>query len=486
MAMKVCVVIASLPCILAFYLRNPTSNKCIDITDFKYEPKTKLQLWTCTGAENQQWEWHGYALKNPASGMCVDIYKGSDGSIKYPADKARLQLYGCNNLDNQAFTFPDAPGGWPDSNLFNEPAGKCVDIYSPTGKADDGTPLQFYSCNHRWNQVWREEGLPLRGVNQACAEFGSKLPGTLGRDYRFPDTTSLKHFALLGFRATRLPFRWERLQQTLRGNFDDTYFKALQQTVSYIASLGGVTILDPHNYARYNGAVIGDGVAVDDFIDLWKRLASHYKDDRSVIFALMNEPNQMSTDSWADTAQKTINAIRETGARQLVLVPGNAWTNAGSWFATWYGTANAVAFQSFTDPGQNFAFEFHEYLDAKGTGTSEVCDSESHGIDALRPVTKWLQEHGFRGFLGEFGAGNNDVCQRAVDAMLREMEDNSDVWVGWTWWAAGPWWHTKFYNVEPNADGSDKPQTSWLRKYVSALAPESRVPLINTSTEIVL
>lgn len=316
-----------------------------------------------------------------------------------------------------------------------------------------------------------EAALPLKGVSQAGAEFGYAKPGVLGKDYIWPEASSIQHLTGLGFGATRVPFLWERLQRTLSGDFDETYFKNLQDTVSTITAAGAVAILDPHNYARYNGQVIGNGVAVDAFLDFWTRLATHYKDDDNVIFAIMNEPNSMDTNSWADTAQKTINAIRSTGATQLVLVPGNAWTGAHSWFETWYGTANAVAFEGFTDPGNNFAFELHQYLDGDASGQSSNCDGESKGTDALAPVTKWLKEKGFRGFLGEFGAGDNTVCQHAVDNMLSHMDDNSDIWVGWTWWAAGPWWGDYFTSVEPNADGSDQPQTAWLLKHVPAPAP---------------
>jgi endoglucanase len=37
------------------------------------------------------------------------------------------------------------------------------------------------------------------------------------------------------------------------------------------------------------------------------------------------------------------------------------------------------------------------------------------------------------------------------------MQANSDVWIGWAWWAAGPWWAQDYiYLLEPKADGSDR------------------------------
>jgi endoglucanase len=311
-------------------------------------------------------------------------------------------------------------------------------------------------------------------MSQAGAEFGQNIPGVLNKDYTFPSTASINHFVGSGFSAMRLPFLWERLQPSLRGNFDEAYFGHLQNSIADVIAAGATAVLDPHNYARYNGQVIGEGIALEDFVDFWTRLATHYKDEPSVAFAIMNEPHDMSTEGWASAAQAAVNAIRGAGAKQLVLVPGHAWTGAHSWCESWYGTSNAEVFAGFTDPGQNFAFEFHQYLDSDASGSSPGCDGSSKGVDALAPVSAWLRDHGFRGFLGEFGSGTDDVCHQAVEAMLDHMDASADVWLGWTWWAAGPWWGDYFTSVEPNADGSDKAQTAWLAQHVSSTPASTR------------
>jgi endoglucanase len=86
------------------------------------------------------------------------------------------------------------------------------------------------------------------------------------------------------------------------------------------------------------------------------------------MFGLMNEPNSMDTNLWRDTAQGAINAIRATGASNMILVPGNAWTGAWSWTSNYYGTPNSVAMASITDPKNNFAFEAHQYFDGDSSG----------------------------------------------------------------------------------------------------------------------
>jgi endoglucanase len=70
-----------------------------------------------------------------------------------------------------------------------------------------------------------------------------------------------------------------------------------------------------------------------------------------------------------------------------------------------------------------------------------------------------LRANGYKGFLGEFGASGNATCMAALDHMLGYVHDNADVWLGWTAWAAGAWWKTDYaFNLQPNQDGSDKPQ----------------------------
>jgi len=356
----------------------------------------------------------------------------------------------------------DAKTGWCLENAHN--CAKCAGVWCPVPAPPPAPPVPN-----------------LKGVNEACADFGQALPGKTDKDYTFPREESINHFASLGFGAIRIPFLWERLQGKLRGEFQPTYFASLNKTVNLVTQRGMHAIIDPHNYARYStngrvsgGKVIGvsgSGVTLQDFVDLWTRLANAFKSNPNTIFAIMNEPHDMPTRLWANTAQAAIRAIRDTGAEQLVLVPGNGWTGAHSWLESWYDTSdekvsNADALANFTDPGNNFAFDMHQYLDSDASGTKPECASATAGVDGLSGATKWLEQHKFRAFLSEFSAGANSVCQEGIDAMLTHM-DHHPVWLGWTWWAAGPWWGTSWASVEPGTDGSDKSQTAWLLKHLN-------------------
>ncbi len=283
------------------------------------------------------------------------------------------------------------------------------------------------------------------GVNLSGAEYGAPqygaggLPGTYNSNYTYPNHTEIDYFIGKGMTLFRVPFRWERLQKQQLGNFDADEVAHLSDVVNYASSKGARVWLDVHNYARYYGGVIGQEVPVSAFADFWSKLASLYKSNSQVIFGLMNEPNSMPTEVWRDDANAAIQAIRNTGASNLIIVPGNAWSGGYSWNLSWYGTSNATAMLGITDPGNNYAFEIHQYLDSDNSGTSDQCVSKTIGSDSLVGVTAWLRQNGKRGFLGEFSVPNNNFCIDAGDYMLSYLDSNADVWSGWTYWAADPY-----------------------------------------------
>jgi endoglucanase len=304
------------------------------------------------------------------------------------------------------------------------------------------------------------------GVNLSCAEFGDQnLPGTYGTDYTYPDQTEVDYFRGKGMNVFRLPFRWERLQQQQNGPLDATELGRLHGFVDATTAKGAYVIVDPHNYARYFGGVVGESVPATAFADFWQKLAAEFAANDHVIFGLMNEPHDMQTETWRDDANAAIAAIRDAGATNLILVPGNAYTGAWSWTQSFYGTANGDVMLGITDPGNNFAFEVHQYLDSDGSGSSDSCVSATIGAERLKDFTAWAKANGAQAFLGEIGAANNATCDSAVDGALAAVEADPDVWLGWTWWAAGPWWGNYPYSIEPNG-GNDAPQMATLSKHL--------------------
>jgi len=126
------------------------------------------------------------------------------------------------------------------------------------------------------------------------------------------------------------------------------------------------------------------------------------------------------------------------------------------------GEPNGVALMKFADPGDNFAFEVHQYLDDDFSGTKNSCARADDAVKALGDFTQWMKSNGFRGFLGEFGAPGEPACIAGLQAMVDVVESNKDVWTGWTYWVAGDWWPaSEPLNIQPTKEG-DRPQLAAL------------------------
>ncbi|MEI9963210.1 MAG: glycoside hydrolase family 5 protein [Limisphaerales bacterium] len=331
------------------------------------------------------------------------------------------------------------------------------------------------------------------GVNLSGTEFGQNvLPGNYGSQYIYPNQAEVDYFRSKGMNTIRLPFRWERLQRTNNAALNVTELSHMNTFVSATTAKGVYVILDPHNFARYypnprndyqtaTDGLLGTTVPYANFADFWSRVAAVYKTNDHVIFGLMNEPANMATEEWLDAANAAIAAIRATGATNLILVPGNAYTGAWTWFDNWYGTPNAIVMTNIVDSGNNFAFEVHQYVDSDGSGTTtNISGGASVGVTRLSNFTQWLKAHHYKGFLGEFGIANvtvaNGIGGATISNMLAHVQTNSDVWLGWTWWAGGPWWaQDMIFLLDPANLGqpgqTDKPAMTVLKNFIPIPIP---------------
>jgi endoglucanase len=315
----------------------------------------------------------------------------------------------------------------------------------------------------------RSGKLPFTGVNLAGAEFG-KIPGRHATDYAYPTPALIEYYAQLGFNLIRVPFRWERLQPRLGAALAGDEQAMLAAVVELACAKGQSVILDPHNYARrrveednwkadhYIGT---DLVPTAAFADFWGRLAEVFKSNPSVIFGLMNEPAGIAAEPWLTAANAAVRDIRQTGASNLILVPGVAYTGAHSWIS-----AGNTLMRGVVDPADNFAFEVHQYLDSDSSGTSPTAVRASIGSERIQAFQAWARENRFKALLGEFGAADNEISLAALQDLCRTLEANSDVWIGWAAWAGGSWWPADYmFNLNAARDGQTKKQTRILADY---------------------
>lgn len=180
--------------------------------------------------------------------------------------------------------------------------------------------------------------------------------------------------------------------------------------------------------------------------------------------------------------QAAINAIRATGAKQLILAPGGGWTGGHSWTTGYAGNTppNSEVMVKLTDSLNNTAFDIHEYLDSDFSGGHALCSQPA--ATNLAGVTSWLKTNGFKAMITEFGGSNGTQCETYITDMVKYMETNPE-YIGWTAWAAGPLWGSyspcctdsqAWGSLEPGSKASDGSPglytTVWL-KLIQPLLP---------------
>lgn len=309
----------------------------------------------------------------------------------------------------------------------------------------------------------------MGGMNVAGLEFAPHiLPGRIDVDFVAPSAGEIAYYREAGARVIRLPFLWERLQPQLRGPLDPAYARFLDAAIRTAAPLR--IVLDAHQFGRRriggDEAIIGEhpSVTARDFAEFWARLAERYRTNPSVIFGLMNEPHDQDMGSLVATQNQVIAAIRATGADQLLLASGNAWSGAHSWNAS----GNAEAMLDIRDPMRNFAFDVHQYLNGDSSGADGACAPNAG--QRLRPFAEWARAHRKRAFLGEFGVGDSGACLQELAALLDDVTASEDVWLGWTYWAGGAWWPENYpLRIRPTSlhgQITDRPQMRVLRRYL--------------------
>ncbi|KAK2765973.1 hypothetical protein FQN54_007488 [Arachnomyces sp. PD_36] len=289
------------------------------------------------------------------------------------------------------------------------------------------------------------------GVNESGAEFGeTNLPGELGTDYTWADPDAIDALIAEGMNLFRIPIRIERLSpDTVDGEFAPKYLEDLIATVTHVTEQGAWAAIDPHNYGY------DEVLKPKEFETFWANVAKHFVDD--------DHYHDIEQEVVVQLNQAAIDGVRSAGATsQYIFVEGNAWT--GAW--TWVDENDSM--KSLTDPEDKIIFEMHQYFDKDG-GSSQTCLSPTIGVERVTSATKWLRDNGKLGIIGEFSGYPDETCQAAVENMIKYLSENSDVWTGALWWAAGPWWGEEtVYSFEPVTGSAHKMYKPILEPYYPA------------------
>lgn len=398
----------------------------------------------------------------------------------------------------------------------------CLSSLSATAFADNTLPsAQTYST-----------GIPYRGVSLSGGEFADSGNGWAPAGKFIPNLNDSALFIYKGMNTYRIPISWEYLAD-INGNItaQQSYLTALDNIITELTAKNATIIIDIHNYMRFNPAnvskdyentdpngsdVIGvgkDAPSTAAFAKLWANIANRYHSP-NIIYALMNEPHDMSSDIIAKNENAAIEAIRQQEktlniSPHLILIDGNNWTGLHSWDQSIQGNpANSDVFPAkIIDPANHIAIEVHQYFDSDSSGQYKSNDNngdclsltafqkgytykgqEMPGFDTYWPkFTTWAKNNNVKIFLGEFGSPDTANCKADINYTLGELNKFADVdakqdsgVIGWTVWSAGHAWGNYTLSIAPGGPANnlmwdkDSPYTN-----PNFLTPNGTIPELN-------
>ncbi len=271
----------------------------------------------------------------------------------------------------------------------------------------------------------RGERVRLRGVNAACLEWSTNGEGHILKTV---------DVAIRDWHANhiRLPLAQDRWFGKAPEQKDDgrAYRAIVKRVVEACGSQGVYVVLDLHwSDGGEWGRRIGQHVMPDrNSVAFWKEVAGVYKDHPAVIFDLYNEPHDVSWDVWqhggkvtekekdgrkwefeAVGMQAMLDAVRSTGAKNVVIVGGLDWSYDLSGFLKGY--------QLDDRNGQGIIYANHAYP-FKG-------DSVERWLAKMETATKTLPV-----IVSEFGPPNASD-ERWLRQVLQALEDHQWDWTAW-------------------------------------------------------
>jgi len=261
-------------------------------------------------------------------------------------------------------------------------------------------------------------GVDRSGTEYACVQGWGIFDGP-------SDATSIAAMKAWGINAVRVPLNedcWLGINGVNPAYSGSNYRSAVAGYVQLLNAAGIYVILDLHWTAP--GTTLATGqVAMPDADHaptFWTQVATAYKSNPAVILDMFNEPYPANWRCWLDGTscglsyavagmQTLLNAIRATGAANVVMAGGLAWAND---LSQWLQHEPA-------DPLHQLAASWHSY-NFNACSSSTCWDSTIEPVAAQVPVVT-----------GEFG--ENDCADSYVDPLMTWMDQQGISYLAWAW-----------------------------------------------------
>jgi aryl-phospho-beta-D-glucosidase BglC (GH1 family) len=312
---------------------------------------------------------------------------------------------------------------------------------APTGSQATAAPQLHVSGNELVNASWAQvvlHGVDRPGTEYECVQGKGIFDGP-------NDQASITAMKSWGVTAVRVPLNeacWNAESYVDSAYAGANYQSAIEAYVNLLNSNGIVAILDLHwTDGLYTGNSSGCSSAEAtcqkpmpdsaESVPFWSSVATAFKGNDAVIFDLFNEPypdGALSTQTaawecWLNggsscTAgisypvagmQNLVNTVRATGANNVIMLGGLAYSNDLTEWLTYKPT----------DPDNNLVASWHSY-NSEGCASQSCWTSQISAVLAKVPV-----------IAGEIGELN--CADSYVDPLMTWLDSEHSSYLAWAW-----------------------------------------------------
>jgi len=180
--------------------------------------------------------------------------------------------------------------------------------------------------------------IDFRNRYQAGVNLGGWISqyGEFDHDHfeRFVDESDTARIADWGMDHVRLPVDYPVLDGDTSGAFDDRGFGYVDDCLRWCDRHDLDVVLDLHEAPGYSfndlesNRLFDEPALRDRFVDLWREFARRYESaGDEVVFELLNEVVEPTSERWNALAHRTVNAIHEIDPDRCVLVGSNKYNS---------------------------------------------------------------------------------------------------------------------------------------------------------------
>lgn len=284
------------------------------------------------------------------------------------------------------------------------------------------------------------------------------LEGATLFEPQFPNICDVSYFAEVGANTIRLPFKWDYIQCFLSSDIPINwavggYGAQMVKVTNAWTEKNYTVILSMYDHMRYSYCAIGASdcwVSQARYANAWSQIAEQFLNNPRVVFGLMNKPDvddiidgyNNGTTIVLNNQNAAAQAIRATGATQLILYSGNGGSNIQNWHEKTYGASNAETFNAKNITDHYYQLDLQMFYEKPDTLPEEGCVTDSTMcVDKQNPQTfiAWMNQTGIQVIIGQTGGTNSSECiicinQGTTWLMLQNNITGIGMWTGGHAW----------------------------------------------------